>query len=125
MWREKAASGAVAAAERGGEWRGGAELRRGCCCLLRVGGSERTEASGEKRGAGGSLSEASGRWDPQERHPAGGAGVRSPRGGHRLSVVGTRCAARGALEGGRARPGRHAGLGRKGGGGPVKREMKI
>ena len=101
-------SGAVAVVECGDEWRGGAELRRGCCCLLRVGGSERNEASGEKRGAGGSLSEASGRWDPQERHPAGGAGVRSPRGGHCLSAVGTRRAARGAREGGRARPGRLA-----------------
>ena len=85
----------MAGVEHGGEGRGGAELRRGCCCLLRVGGSERNEASGEKRGAGGSLSEASGRWDPQERHPTGGAGVRSPRGGHCLSAVGARRAARG------------------------------
>ena len=105
LWREKVVKGAVAGVERGGERRGGVELRRGSCCLLRIGGSERNGASGEKRGAGGRLGEA------RAVGPAG-----APPGGRRRRTVATRWplpergrgTARGAQEGGRARPGRLA-----------------
>ena len=105
LWREKVVKGAVAGVERGGKRRGGVELRRGSCCLLRIGGSERNGVSGEKRGAGGRLGEA------RAVGPAG-----APPGGRRRRTVATwwplpergRGTARGVREGGRARPGRLA-----------------
>jgi len=53
LWREEAVNGAVAGLERGSEGCGGAELRRGYCCQLRVEESEQNGASGEKRALAG------------------------------------------------------------------------
>jgi hypothetical protein len=57
----------------------------------REGRDGRNEAMEElKQAQAGIFGEARGRWDPSKSHPSADAGVRSPRGGRRLSAVGTR-----------------------------------
>ena len=107
----------MAAAERYGEWRGGAELR--CCRCLRGGESEReSEVGSTARSAyeGERVEGEAGRL----RRAASFAGAWRPRGVRALSPVGhgvgEPASERAGQHGGR--PGRHRELGRKRGGGP-------